>query len=62
MSYDKAITHGKSKRKPYRNAKAVSGQCRNHGGCSYCKGNRTYQRKKEEMRMEELSHEDYDTE
>lgn len=62
MSYDKAITHGKSKRKPYRNAKAVDKQCRNHGGCSYCHGNRTYQRKKEEMRMEELSHEDYDTE
>ena len=62
MSYDKAIAHGKSKRKPYRNAKAVSGQCRNHGGCSYCKGNRTYQRKKEEQRMEARldEYEDYE--
>lgn len=34
MSLEKAIKHGKEKRKPYRNAKAVSKYCRNHGGCS----------------------------
>ena len=62
MSYDKAIKYGKSHRKPYRGGKAVDPMCRNNKGCPWCAGNRTYQRKKEEMRMEELSHEDYDTE
>lgn len=39
---DKAIEHGKEKRKPYRGAKAVAYSCRNHGSCPYCRGNRTY--------------------
>lgn len=62
MSYDKAIKYGKSKRKPYRLPKSVDKQCRNHGGCSYCLGNRTYQRKKEEQRMEARlnEYEDYE--
>lgn len=33
MSLNKAIEHGKEKRKPYRKAKAVDKQCRNHKGC-----------------------------
>ena len=37
MSLDKAIEHGKEKRKPYRGAKAVDKSCRNHGDCPWCK-------------------------
>jgi hypothetical protein len=48
MSLDKAIKHGKEKRKPYRKAKAVDGQCRNHGNCEFCKDNRLYQSNKAE--------------
>ena len=52
MSLDKAIAHGKEKRKPYRGAKAIDIHCRNHGGarhqweCAWCKGNRIYKNKK----------------
>ena len=46
MSLNKAIEHGKEKRKPYRHGKAVDKSCRNHGGCSWCEGNRTYKNKK----------------
>lgn len=43
MSLDKAIAHGKEKRKPYIGAKAVDCTCRNHGSCEWCKANRLYQ-------------------
>lgn len=46
MSLNKAIEHGKEKRKPYRHGKAVDKSCCNHGGCSWCEGNRTYKNKK----------------
>ena len=46
MSLYKAIEHNKEKRKPWRRAKAVCKSCRNHGGCSYCEGNRLYKNKK----------------
>lgn len=42
MSLDKAIKYGKEKRKPYCRAKAVAVGCRNHGWCSYCRGNRLH--------------------
>jgi hypothetical protein len=42
MALDKAIEHGKEKRKPYRGAKSFDFSCRNHGSCKYCEGNRTY--------------------
>lgn len=42
MSLEKAIKHGKERRKPYRGAKAVDKACRNHGSCHWCKGNRTH--------------------
>lgn len=42
MTFDKAIEHGKSHRKPYTGAKAIDRTCRNHGGCDWCKGNRMY--------------------
>lgn len=46
MSLNKAIAHGKEKRKPYRKAKKVSKLCRNHGACSWCEENRTYKNRK----------------
>jgi hypothetical protein len=50
VSLEKAIVYGKEKRKPYRGSKAIDKQCRNHGGCDYCKGNRTYKNKKKEVK------------
>ena len=40
MSLDKAIEHGKEKRKPYTGDKAVDNECRNHGSCSWCREKR----------------------
>lgn len=51
MSFDKAIEHGKEKRKPYYGAQATDCTCRPHGSCEKCKGNRLYQR----LRKEEAS-------
>lgn len=48
MSLNKAIEHGKEKRKPYRGAKAVDCTCRNHGSCGWCKDNRLHKFKKKE--------------
>ena len=42
MSLDKAIFHGKEKRKPYTGAKAIAKSCRNHGSCSWCRENRLH--------------------
>lgn len=42
MSLDKAITHGKEKRKPYRGTKAYDCTCRNHGSCQWCVENRKH--------------------
>ena len=42
MGLEKAIEHGKEKRKPYKGAKAVDCSCRNHGTCEWCMGNRTH--------------------
>ena len=57
MSLDKAIEHGKEKRKVYTGAKAIDKTCRNHGSCCWCKGNRMYtsNKRKEasEQRMRE---------
>ncbi|NBH15609.1 hypothetical protein D3Z36_15965 [Lachnospiraceae bacterium] len=50
MSLDKSITHGKERRKPYRGAKAIDRTCRNHGGCEWCRGNRTHKNDKRELR------------
>ena len=53
MSLDKAIAHGKERRKPYRGAKAIDHPCRNHGSCEYCKENRLHKFKKDEPIEEE---------
>lgn len=58
MSLDKAIEHGKEKRKPYRRSKAVDYSCRNHGDCPWCKGNRT-NRKREKKRVAEEQIKEY---
>ena len=42
MSLDKAIEHGKEKRKPYKGSKAIDPTCRNHGGCPWCEENRKH--------------------
>lgn len=47
MALDKAIISGKEHRKPYKGAKSVDSTCRNHGSCSYCKGNRLYKYRKQ---------------
>lgn len=47
MSLNKAIKHGKEKRKPYRKSKAVDASCRNHGGCPVCQGNRQHRHQKQ---------------
>ena len=46
MSLNKAIKYHKEKRKKYYGAKAVSGGCRNHGGCCWCEENRMYRTNK----------------
>ena len=52
MSFNKAIAHGKEKRKPYRKAKAFDVSCRNHGGCKYCEDNRLFFDKKRRIAAE----------
>ena len=44
MGLDKAIKHGKEKRKSYEYdfAKQVDAQCRNHGTCPYCYNKRMH--------------------
>ena len=56
MALDKAIKYGKEHRKPYGKgygnyAKSVDRSCRNHGGCSWCEGNRTYKFRKKATAM-----------
>lgn len=46
MSLDKAIEHGKEKRKPYYGSKAFDCSCRNHGTCDWCLSNRTIQQQR----------------
>jgi hypothetical protein len=46
MSLDKAIKHGKEKRKQHRGAKAVDYTCRNHGTCVYCTQGRLHKHKR----------------
>ena len=47
MSLDKAIAHGKERRRPYRGSARFDATCRPHGGghsrpCGYCSGNRLF--------------------
>ena len=56
MSLDKAIKHGKEKRKPYTGSKAIFASCRNHGGCPFCEENRRH--KMRDKHPQELGEED----
>lgn len=51
MSHNKAIKHGKSKRKPYRGTKAIDKSCHNHGSCTYCRDNRLYNNRKKQLQF-----------
>jgi len=53
MALNKAIEHGKEKRKPYRGAKAFVCSCRNHGTCEWCRENRMYRNIRELLRAQE---------
>ena len=46
MSHEKAIQHGKEKRKRYYNSADFDHSCRPHGGCPYCENNRKFADKK----------------
>lgn len=55
MSLDKAIEYGKEHRKPYSGAKAVDKTCRNHGSCDWCRKNRTYKYRKQQLKFEDFA-------
>lgn len=61
MSLNKAIEHGKEKRKPYKGAKAIDCTCRNHGSCEWCKRNRLYHQLKMNEASRQALEEEYDT-
>jgi len=42
MSLEKAIFYGKEHRKQYRDIREYDFDCRNHGTCTWCMGNRLY--------------------
>lgn len=42
VSLEKAIEHGKERRRPYRGSRRFDRGCRNHGTCGWCEDNRTY--------------------
>ena len=57
MSLDKSIRSGKERRNEYRGAKAVDSTCRNHGSCSWCKGNRTHKNDKRQVAADQRAEE-----
>ncbi len=65
MGLEKAILSQKEYRRPYRGSKAFDSSCRNHGGCSWCLGNRIHKYKiKEEsadFRLKEFLKESEET-
>jgi len=50
MSLEKAIKHGKEKRKQYYGSQAFDHSCRPHGSCPYCQRNRTFSDKKARLK------------
>lgn len=56
MSLYKAIESGKEHRIQYGErgdyCKLVDKSCRNHGGCKWCEGNRTYRNRKNKAKAE----------
>lgn len=41
MGLEKAIAHGKERRREYRGVKSFASECRNHKSCPWCRRNRT---------------------
>ena len=60
MGLEKAIASGQEHRKPYHGAKAVCFNCRNHGTCDYCKGNRLHSARRREAAAD-AQQEEYET-
>lgn len=54
MSLDKAIKHGKEKRRQYRGGKAICKSCRNHGGCPHCENGRKHRTEKRKPVQQEI--------
>jgi hypothetical protein len=50
MSLEKAVKHGKEKRKGYYGSQAFDHSCRPHGGCPYCENNRLFSDKKARLK------------
>jgi hypothetical protein len=48
MSLEKAIKHGKEKRKPYYRSGKFDPTCRPNGGCPWCQNNRAHKKRKKE--------------
>lgn len=48
MSLDKAIEHGKERRRKYRGSKAIDSTCRNHGNCPACQNSRKHKQQRQE--------------
>jgi len=55
MTLDKAIKHGKEKRRPYRGSARFDWHCRNHGSCGYCRDNRLFN----SLKIKEKSEDDF---
>lgn len=53
MSLEKAIEHGKERRRQYRKSKAFDKTCRNHGDCPWCHEDRTHKNKIRQMAADE---------
>ena len=54
MSFEKAIEHGKEKRKPYYGSKRIDPTCRNHGSCPYCAKGRKYSSNKRKEKLKDM--------
>lgn len=54
MSFEKAIEHGKEKRKPYYGSKRIDPTCRNHGSCPYCAKGGKYSSNKRKEKLKDM--------
>ena len=59
MSLNKAIEHGKERRKRYKGSKAFDYSCHNHKSCGWCRDTRLYNYKKEKERANQRLNEYY---
>ena len=52
MGLDKAIAHGKEKRRPYYGSKRFDVSCRPGGGCPYCVASRIHSVNKQKAKYD----------